>query len=62
MPFIRRTEIAEHRQECTELRQANSSIERQVTESIVAMVRIPFPLAITTRTKKMLTSHKTANR
>jgi hypothetical protein len=48
MPFY--TAHAEHRQECTELRQANLSIERQVTESIVAAVRIPFPLAITART------------
>ena len=39
--FPQRAEIAELRQECTELRQANLSLERQVREGIVAAVRIP---------------------
>lgn len=41
-PFfsLQRAEIAELRQECTELRQANLSLERQVREGIVSSVRL----------------------
>ena len=35
---LQRAEIAELRQECTELRQANLSLERQVREGIVSTV------------------------
>jgi hypothetical protein len=41
--FLQRAEIAELRQECTELRQANLSLERQVREGIVSAVCVPFP-------------------
>jgi len=41
--FPQRSEIAELRQECTELRQANLSLERQVREGIVSAVCVPFP-------------------
>ncbi len=42
-PFFspQRGEIAELRQECTELRQANLSLERQVRESIISTVCPP---------------------
>ena len=40
--FPQRAEIAELRQECTELRQSNLSLERQVREGIVAAVCVPF--------------------
>jgi hypothetical protein len=42
--FPQRTEIAELRHECTELRQANLSLERQVREGLIAAVCIPFLL------------------
>jgi hypothetical protein len=35
---LQRSEIAELRQECTELRQANLSLERQVREGIISTV------------------------
>jgi len=38
---LQRAEIAELRQECTELRQANLSLERQVREGIVSTVCPP---------------------
>lgn len=41
--FPQRAEIAELRQECTELRQANLSLDRQVREAIVSAVCVPFP-------------------
>lgn len=47
-PFfpLQRAEIAELRQECTELRQSNLSLERQVREGIVSTV---CPLRIAAR-------------
>jgi hypothetical protein len=49
-PFfsLQRAEIAELRQECTELRQANLSLERQVREGIVSTVG-PLSQYITAR-------------
>jgi hypothetical protein len=49
---LQRAEIAELRQECTELRQANLSLERQVREGIISTVCPPSshrPVTITDR-------------
>jgi hypothetical protein len=61
--FPQRTEIAELRQECTELRQANLSLERQVRDGIIAAVCITFPPSLTAQPGTTMLTHvsRTAN-